>query len=1215
MMTAQPFVHLHTHTEYSLLDGMSRLAEITTIAADDGMPALAITDHGNLFGALKFHQATRAAGIRPILGCEAYVAPGSIEDRNRDSENQHLVLLARNRTGFRNLMRLSSIAHHEGYYFKPRLDFELLEKHHEGLIALSACPKGAVPRGILGEGDPIRIAGRYREVFGKDNYFLELMNHEAEDGDPALRQTERAIGEGILDVHRKTGIPLVGTNDSHYAKPGDTEAHDLRLCISTNRPVSDPDRLRFGSDQFYFKTSAMMAEVFRDLPEACSNTLRIAEAIEDYDLLTGESLLPDYTVPGGKTLDAHFEEAVRSGLEERLRSPERHGRRPPASDYRDRLELELGVIRTTGYSAYFLIVQDFVRFARSRRIPVGPGRGSAAGSLVAYCLGITDIDPLAHGLLFERFLNPARISPPDIDVDFCDMRREEVLDYVVKRYGEDRVAQIMTLGTMQSRLVVRDVGRMLEIPLHQVDRLAKLIPDGADLESAIREVPALREAARKPEFAKLFRLAARLEGLPRSVGTHAAGVVIAPAPLEDILPLYKDADPRGPRTETGANATVRRRTQFDMQDCEAVGLFKMDFLGLRSLTHIQDCADRILGDRDLDLTEERRESVEAIAAGKFEKVPPDPEAFDLFARADTDGIFQFESSGMRDLLRSYRPETLDDLAAMNALFRPGPLESGNTEAFVSAKKSGELSTTLHSKVRRLFPETRGLIVYQEQVMLAARELAGYELGQADILRKAMGKKKPEVMEQQKQRFVEGAVARGLPEKAALATFDQIAKFAGYGFNRAHAVGYALVAYVGGWLRTHFPLHFFASLLTSEQRSADRDARLDRFRRRAEACGIRVLPPDVQTSGVGATVEGDAVRYGLGGIKQVGAGAAGAIVEARGKGAFESMSDLVSRIPPGVLNRGALEALASAGALDFVGQPRSRIVSGAAGIVERAQRERGRKDAGVQALFGARPEDTYPECPEWTEMERLNREHGAFGFYWRGHPASEYRRALGAHSDGPLAEQKPDDSRVARLTGLVRRLRIRKTRQQRRMANFSLEDETGLLPVVVFPDSYENCPELSEGFPALVEGQLGAGTRDSGHLELRAETIRSATRAPLQLAQQITLLVRDPEAQRASLEALLKQHAGRTALALEIQDRNAAILLRTASPVAPTRRFVTAAVALLGADAVRLDGEPLPEFCLLSPEEESESAASPAPPEASGLRTGTARPGLLHARAN
>ncbi len=1206
-MAGHPFVHLHTHSEYSLLDGMSRLGEITRIAKSDGMPALAITDHGNLFGALKFHRAAREAGIRPILGCEAYVAPGNIEDRNRDSENEHLVLLARNRTGFRNLMRLSSIAHHEGYYFKPRVDFRLLEKHHEGLIALSACPKGAVPRGILGEVDPVGIAGRYREIFGKDNYFLEMMNHDTEGCDPGLSSTEHRIGEGILDIHRKTGIPLVGTNDSHYAEPGDAEAHDLRLCISTNRPESDPRRLRFGSDQFFFKTSAMMAEVFRDTPDAARNTLAIAEAVEDYDILTGESLLPDYTVPGGKTLDAHFEEAARSGLEERLRIPERHGQRPGKSDYEDRLAFELEVIRKTGYSAYFLIVQDFIRFARARRIPVGPGRGSAAGSLIAYCLGITEIDPLAHGLLFERFLNPARISPPDIDVDFCDMRRDEVLDYVVDKYGEDRVAQIMTLGTMQSRLVVRDVGRMLELPPRQVDRLAKLIPPGASLETALREVPALASESRKPENARLFRIAARLEGLPRSVGTHAAGVVIAPEPLEEILPLYKDAEPRN---KSASPETVRRRTQFDMQDCEAVGLFKMDFLGLRSLTHIQDCADRILGDPKLDITGEQRESVEAIEKGRFEKVPPDPSTFELFARADTDGIFQFESSGMRELLRSYRPENLDDLAAMNALFRPGPLESGNTAAFVKAKKTGKLSTALHRKVRDLFPETQGLIVYQEQVLLAAQKIAGYELGQADILRKAMGKKNPEVMEQQKQRFVEGAVARDLPREAAIETFDQIAKFAGYGFNRSHAVGYALVAYVAGWLRTHFPLHFFASLLTAEQRSSDRDARLDRFRRRAEECGIRVLPPDVQKSDVGATVEGEAVRYGLGAIKQVGFGAAEAIVEARRSGPFDSLSDLISRTPAGVLNRVMLESLASTGALDFVGHPRSRILAGAPGVLEEAQQARGRKEAGVQSLLGTRSRDIFPEIGEWTEMERLHREHGAFGFYWTGHPAVEYRRALGRRADGPVGKQSFEESQEKKFAGVVRNLKIRKTRTERRMANFDLEDETGALSVVVFPDTFENCPELSEGFPALVEGRLGSGSRDADSPELQAEIIRSAAAAPLELAREITLVVGNPETQISALEALLKRHTGRVTLSIEIHRQGEVTLLRTASPIAPTRRFATQAAALLGVTAVRLDGSPLPEFCLLPEEEKTETDLRMPNGATPGENFGTPPRGLL-----
>ncbi len=1193
---ADPFVHLHTHTEYSILDGMSRIGEIARIAADDGMPAIAITDHGNLFAALKFHKAARAAGVRPILGCEAYVAPGRMEDRNPDSENEHLVLLAKNRTGFENLMRLTSVAFHEGFYYKPRMDFALLEKHHEGLIALSACPKGAVPKSVLGLGDPVEVAGRYQEVFGKGNYFLEVMDHGSDSCEPELGRIERAISDGVLEVHSKTGIPLVGTNDSHYAEPGDVEAHDLRMCISTGETISSRKRLRFGSDQFWFKTSAMMREVFRDVPEAAANTLRIAESVEDYDVATGESRLPDYAAPGGKSLHEHIEDSVRSGLDARLASPERHGKRPPRGDYEDRLVLELGVIRKTGYAAYFLIVQDFVKFARTKRIPVGPGRGSAAGSLVAYCLGITDIDPLAHGLLFERFLNPARISPPDIDVDFCELRREEVLDYVVERYGKDRVAQILTFGTLGAKSSLRDVARGLEVPLAQVDRLARMVPDFVDLDTAVREVPALAQEATKPEFRKLFRLARRLEGLPRNEGTHAAAVVIAPAPLEEIVPLGKDAE-RGKRVSD----TVRRKTQFDMHDCEAVGLFKMDFLGLRALTHIQDCADRILADPDLDLSPEIRRAVEDVVAGRFEKVPPDEATFELFGRADTDGIFQFESSGMRELLQSYRPENLDDLAAMNALFRPGPLNSGNTEAFVTAKRSGKLSTALDARVRELFPETRGLIVYQEQVMLAAREIAGYELGEADILRKAMGKKKPEVMEQQKQRFVAGAVERGLSEQAAVQTFDQIDKFAGYGFNRAHAVGYALVAYVAAWLRTHFAPHFFAALFTSEARSSDKDVRLARFRRRAEEIGVAVLPPDVQASDAGARVEGEAVRYGLGALKNVGQAAAEAIVRARGNQPFDSLSDLVSRTEAGALSRGALEALASAGALDFVGVPRARIAAGAGEIHDRARRRRDQERAGVQALLGAvRQADLWPDCPDWTEMERLRHEHAAFGFYWEGHPAPEYRRALRRHVDGPIGALDPRSGPAARFAGVVRGLKSRKTQQARRMANFNLEDETGVLPVVVFPDAWENCPELAEGAAAFVEGQLGVNRRDPEQPELRADSIRIAEEAPLALARKVTLVVRDPRALRAGLEGLLREHGGRTALALEIHDGERTFLLRTTSPVRPTRAFATAAASLLGADAVRIDGEPLPRLCLLVSDGEASqaarSASAPAQPE-------------------
>lgn len=1191
----RPFVHLHTHTEYSLLDGMSRLAEITEIAARDGMPAVAITDHGNLFGALKFHGAARKAGIKPILGCEAYVAPGSRLEQNPDAENQHLVLLAKNRTGYRNLMRLSSIAHHEGFYFKPRLDFELLQTHHEGLVALSACPKGIVPREIVGGGDPVEAAGRYEEVFGKGNYYLELMDHTPEDGaapDGArLAHLERRIREGLLEVSRKTGIPLVATNDSHYAAPEDAGAHDLRLCISVNRPASDPKRLKFDSDQFFFKTSRQMEALFEDCPEAYRNTLEIAELAEDYDLTGGRSLLPDFDAPDGKPLDAHFEESARRGLAGRLRSPELHGERPPKSDYDDRLTWELEVIRRTGYSTYFLIVQDFVRFSRERRIPVGPGRGSAAGSLVAYALGITDIDPLAHGLLFERFLNPDRVSPPDIDVDFCEVRREEVLDYVAETYGSDRVAQIMTLGTMQAKLVVRDVGRMLELPAAQVDRLAKLIPDGDSLSQALERVPRLAEARREPRVARLFELAARLEGLPRNIGTHAAGVVISPGPLEDILPLYRDVDARGAGGASEGGGPVRRRTQYDMTDCEAVGLFKMDFLGLRALTHIEDCARRVEEDPETARSAAEAEAVASIRAGRFEKVPPDPDTFTLFSRADTDGIFQFESRGMRELLSSYRPESLDDLAALNALYRPGPLESGMTADFVEAKRSGGFSKKLDPQVRALFPETRGLIVYQEQVMLAAQKLAGYSLGQADILRKAMGKKDPDTMRREEGRFLKGAVAGGLSRKVAQETFQQIAKFAGYGFNRAHAVGYALVAFVAGWLKTHFPLHFLASLLTAQQRSGDKDERIARIRAGAEAAGIPIYPPDVQRSGAEALVEGQGVRYGLAAVKQVGFRAAQALEAARrNSGRFESLSHLLAEVDMKCLNRGALESLACAGALDFLEVSRAQVVAAIPAALETANRARGRRDAGVQSLFGSEnelPKDSFGDAAPWSEAERLRREREALGFYWRGHPATEYRAGFGKRVSGPvngaLASREPQE---VTLVGLVRDLRKRSTRDGRGMANFRLEDETGTIRVVAFPDTWQDCPALEDEPAVLVRGRLKAETprdqdasRPGGTSELVASQVWLAAEAPFASASRVELVVRDPRMAAEGLGELLARYPGATPLRLRLRAAGVEAVLETTTPVRAERKLAVDAIALLGPGAVLLDGRAPPPFAL------------------------------------
>ncbi len=1212
----RPFIHLHTHTEYSLLDGMSRIDEVVAIAKRDGMPAVAMTDHGNLHGALKFHRAAKAAGVKPILGMEAYMAPGSHRERNRQGENRHLVLLAKNAVGFRNLMKLTSMAHAEGFYFQPRMDLEMLERHHEGLIALSGCPAGELPRAILNGGDAMGIAGRYQEIFGRGNYFLEVMDHRGPDGKSLhseLASVEPRIRAGVEELARRTGIPLVGTNDSHYPHADDVEAHDVMLCISMNKPVSAPHRLRFDGDQFFFKSSAQMEQVFRDTPEAYRNTMEIAEAIEEFDLFEeGRALLPEFQPPEGRTLDEHFDRSVREGLEARLRSGAAYGPRPDRAEYESRLRLETDVIRRTGYSAYFLIVQDFVRFARKRGIPVGPARGSAGGSLIAYALSITDVDPLVHGLLFERFLNPDRVSPPDIDVDFCEFRREEVLDYVFERYGSDRTAHIVTTGTLHAKGAVRDVARMLELHPGEIDRLAKQIPDNATVAEALRAVPMLKEAARDPRIAHVFQLAQRLEGLPRQTGTHAAGVVIAPKPLDEILPLGRFADagksrwPQ-PRGSGGEARAPRRLTQYDMKDCEAVGLFKMDFLGLRNLTQIEDCAERIDADRELLLSGGKQAAIAAIRAFQYERVPPDPQVFALFAEADTDGIFQFEGRGVRELLRQYRPETLDDLAAMTALFRPGPLKSGMARDFVRAKQRERQSEKLPPRVRRLFPETRGLIVYQEQVMLAARELAGYSLAQADILRKAMGKKDPEVMRSQQERFVRGAVAKGLPRREASQLFEQIANFAGYGFNRSHAVGYALVAYVAAWLKTHFPVHFLASLLTARRR-AGKGEKLGWIRSAAEARGLRILPPDVQRSGAEAEVEGGAVRYGLAAVKHVGEAAARAIVAARkSHGAFESLSRLAREVEAGTLNRGALEALTGAGALDFLDMPRSRILAAIPDVLRRANQSRSRDAAGVQPLFGAASnvlKDSFPQAPGWSEAERLRREFDAFGFYWSGHPAEEVREVFGTRVTGSIEEIRANgEAGQIQGVGQVRHLRKRKTRDGNMMGEFRLEDETGFIKVVAFPDTWRATPVQDEDL-VVVSGELRKGraptsSSSSGGIggeaepEVIAESLAPPEAAFCQTVRRVDLIVVRPEGRKDALSDLIARHQpGRAGLRLDLRARRRYVL-DTATRLRPDRSLMIEARALLGDDAVRLDGRPLPRFLLRHEAETPDPAAGRA----------------------
>jgi DNA polymerase-3 subunit alpha len=789
---SRPFVHLHNHSDFSLLDGASRVEEIAALAARYGMPAVALTDHGNMFGAVHFFKAAKRHGVKPILGCEIYVAPKSRFDKAPNGSvsdtNNHLVLLAETNEGYKNLVKLVTAGYLEGFYYKPRIDKELLARHAKGLIGLSACLKGEVPQAALrgDESGAVRAAGVYREILGDKNFYLEIQDH-------ALGlEDEKTVNTNLMALARKEGIRTVATNDCHYISREDAEAHDILLCIGTGKKSQDQNRMRYPGDQFYFKSSEEMASIFQGYPEAYGETLAIAERVS-VDLDQDSLRLPRFQVPGGDTAEVYFEKVAWEGFRERWRT---HGagieakERFTLDDYESRLKREISMIQAMGFPSYFLIVWDFIRFAKDRGIPVGPGRGSAAGSLVAYALRITDIDPLEHDLIFERFLNPERVSMPDIDIDFCEARRAEVIDYVTEKYGRDNVAQIITFGTMKARAVIRDVGRVLDIPYAEVDRIAKLIPPTLDatLEKALEEVPQLQEAMEgDPRVKQLVESAKRLEGVSRHASTHAAGVVIAPEPLTEILPLY-----RGSKGEI--------TTQFDMRNCEDIGLLKMDFLGLRTLTLIDNCVKMI--ERDLGI----RVDLDTLPLG-------DEKTYALFSRGDTFGVFQFESEGMRDILRRFKPEKLSDLTALNALYRPGPIRSGMIDDFID-RKWGKVAVRYEIPLLKpILEDTLGVIVYQEQVMQIASALAGFTLGEADILRRAMGKKKAEVMQAQREKFMKGALATRIPEKKAAKIFALMEHFAGYGFNRSHSAAYALVAYQTAYLKANHPVYFMAALLT------------------------------------------------------------------------------------------------------------------------------------------------------------------------------------------------------------------------------------------------------------------------------------------------------------------------------------------------------------------------------------------------------------------
>ena len=1044
------FVHLHVHTQYSLLDGAIRLDPLIARARGFGMEAVAITDHGTMFGTIEFYEKALKAGLHPVIGCECYVAPRRLTDKTPlDSKGlNHLVLLAETQEGYRNLCKLATVAQLEGFYYKPRIDKALLREHSRGLIALSACLHGEIPRRILdGPLDAADEAAReYQEIFGEDHFFLEVQQNGID--------VQQRVNDALLDMSQRLSIPMVASNDCHYLDKEDARAHELLLCIQTGKTMSDPNRFRFGTDQLYFKSPHEMWEAFGTYPQALSNTVDIARRCQvEFDFKTYH--FPQFDADSEQSTDDIFREQTQQGFERIMARVRKKNPDVDESVYRQRLDYEIGVIIDMGFPGYFLIVADFIRYAKENGVPVGPGRGSAAGSIVAYAMGITDLDPIANGLIFERFLNPSRISMPDIDVDFCINGREKVFKYVVERYGGgDYVAQIITFGTLKTRAVIRDVGRAMDIPLSEVDTIAKMVPDvlNISIDEALKQEPKLaRMVADRSHVAELIRICRTLEGLPRHASTHAAGVVIGDLPLVEYLPLYK-----------GKKGEVV--TQFDMKRVEQIGLVKFDFLGLRNLTVIDNALGLIRSQgleppdlSDLDFSDEA--------------------TYRLLATGDTTGVFQLESSGMKDLLVRLRPASFEDVTALVALYRPGPMGSGMVDDFVERKHGRRKVKYLVPDLEPILKETYGVILYQEQVMKIAGVLASYSMAEADGLRKAMGKKIASVMAKHRERFMDGAVGNDHPKEKAQAIFDIMEKFGGYGFNKSHSAAYALIAFQTAYLKAHFPVCFMAALLTSEMNSIDG---VVKFIVECRSHDIEVLPPDINRSGTVFIVDGDRIRFGLVAVKNVGEGAIEAIIDAREEGgAFSSLFDFCARIDLRKVNKRVVEGLIKCGAFDSLGEPRARLMAALEEALEYGQHVQKQKNDPQMGLFGGGGEveainmPALPQITEWEESERLALEKEALGFYISGHPLMRFDKILSKFtSTDAMAIKEAMDGETLRIGGMVRSLRVLRTKKGDLMAFVAIEDLQGSVEVVVFPEAYAEASDLLVVDAALlIQGQV------------------------------------------------------------------------------------------------------------------------------------------------
>lgn len=1140
-----PFAHLHNHTEYSMLDGAARIPALIEAAKNMGYEALAITDHGAMYGVIPFYRRAVDMGIKPIIGVEAYVTLGSRFDRRpvKEDPNYHLLLLAENQTGYRNLMKLVTLSYMDGYYYKPRMDKEILREYREGIIALSACIKGEIADLLLADDyeGARRAAREYLSIFGDGNFYLEIMDHSLPE--------EKKINPGLVQLGKELGIGLVASNDLHYVRREDHVHHDVLLCIQTNSTLDQEDRLRFSNDQFYLKSYEEMRELFRELPEALSNAAVIAERCH-VELEFGRYLLPKYQVPEGYNLDDYLEKLAWEGL--RRLYPE------VTPELEERLRYELSVIREMGFSGYFLIVWDFIKFAKEQGIIVGPGRGSAAGSLVSYCLGITTVDPIRYDLLFERFLNPSRRTMPDIDIDFCYKRRPEVIEYVSRKYGKDRVAQIVTFSTMAARAAIRDAGRVYNLEYGKVDRLAKIVPDKLNItiDEALETSPELREAYESDELArKIIDTARNLEGITRQDSIHAAGVVIADDELSNYTPLQR----------RGADEEVV--TQYDMEAVQAIGLLKMDFLGLRTLTVISDTLDNIQRRRGI------RIDLDSLSLD-------DPRTFELLQRGDTVGVFQLESPGMRSLLQDLRPERFEDLIAVLALYRPGPLRSGMVKDYVDRRHNRTPVTYLHPDLQPILEQTRGIILYQEQVMRLAVELAGYSMSEADGLRAVVAKSKAEEMKFHREKFIGGMVSRGYPRGLAEKLFELIKHFGEYGFNKSHSTAYAVISYHTAYLKAHYPQEFMAALLSSVTGNKDK---VQVFVNECRKMGIRVLPPDINESLKEFTPVEEGIRFGLSAVRNLGESAADKIIAARKEGGpFQSLLDFCQRIGPGVVNKRALESLIKSGAFDFLGYTRNHLLKTYERVVDLAAEKLRFQEDGQHSLFEEEGEeldlmDSRSILEEMPKEQLLAYEKEMLGIYVTDHPLMQYKDILERNVEIEIADLAAlGDGAVKWIGGIITKKTQRITRKGELMANLVLEDLTGRVEVTVFPAMYLQHRELlEEDRIVCVKARVESGEGDEEAATVRVIALE-VMEPRLKKPEECDLFIRleDERVERETMDRLkdiLTRHPGCTPVKIELHCRDSVRVFKLPEDlcVNPDSSLYAEVLSLLGEGCITL----------------------------------------------